>query len=257
MFSRTSIIELVKSLRLRTHNEVEELAIIFDFEEAISGQYIKAKETSIVKFLLANPDLLGPNGANIQYELLEFSIKKYKSGINFDSFDETFPELVNSLKKDGYEVVDNQIKTLLPTQLPLVQQESELESLLVKHGLLTAKGHYEQAIAAHARGEWAAANSQLRSYVEDLFNQIQNKVCPGNYTSSQQKKQALAQSGFFVSEYNEFLSNGTGFVEGFWKRLHSSGSHPGLSDELDSTFRLHIVILVSHYFLVRFDQNYS
>ncbi|MEK2122604.1 hypothetical protein WOC09_23490 [Vibrio parahaemolyticus] len=75
MFSRTSIIELVKSLRLRTHNEVEELAIIFDFEEAISGQYIKAKETSIVKFLLANPDLLGPNGANIQYELLEFSIK--------------------------------------------------------------------------------------------------------------------------------------------------------------------------------------
>ncbi|MWJ29490.1 hypothetical protein GPM19_15015 [Halomonas sp. ZH2S] len=256
MFSRTSVIELVKSLKLKTHNEVEELAIKFDFESAISGQYIKEKETSIVKYLLANPGSLGPNGSNIQYELLEFSIAKYKSGINFDSFIGSFPELVNSLKKDGYDVVNDQIRALLPSQLPLVQQESELESLLVKLGLQTAKGHYEQAIAAHARGEWAAANSQLRSFVEDLFNQIQNKVCPGDYPSSQQKKQALANSGFFVSDYNEFLSNGTGFVEGFWKRLHSSGSHPGLSDELDSTFRLHMVILVSHCFLVRLDQNY-
>ncbi len=140
--------------------------------------------------------------------------------------------------------------------MPIVVQEAELESLLSKHGFSVAKGHYIQAVAAHGRGEWAAANAQLRSFVEDLFNQLQDKICPGNCTTSQQKKQALADCGFFSSNYNEFLSNSTGFVEGFWKRLHPSGSHPGLSEELDSTFRLHLVILVAHYFMVRFDTKY-
>lgn len=256
MFSKATLLALVKALRLKTHNEVDEFAIRYDLEYQVSGEYIKAKETSIAKYLIANPSILGPNGSCLQYEILEYCIENHKSSFNFTPFNDDFPELVNSLKKDGYEIVDNVIKATLSNQLPIVAQEGELESLLSKHSFSVAKGHYTQAVAAHGRGEWAAANAQLRSFVEDLFNQLQDKICPGNYSSSQQKKQALANSGFFISNYNEFLSNGTGFVEGFWKRLHPSGSHPGLSEELDSTFRLHMVILVCHYFMVRFDTEY-
>ena len=81
-------------------------------------------------------------------------------------------------------------------------------------------------------------------------------MCPGDYSSSNERKIALAKAGFFIQEYNEYLFNGTGFVEGFWKRLHPEGSHPGLSEQSDSTFRLHLFILVIHYFLTRLNSEY-
>jgi hypothetical protein len=52
---------------------------------------------------------------------------------------------------------------------------------------------------------------------------------------------------------NEWDDNGLGFVNGLVKRLHPHGSHPGLSDQDDSTFRLHTVLLTARLFLVRFD----
>jgi len=38
-----------------------------------------------------------------------------------------------------------------------------------------------------------------------------------------------------------------------FKRLHPQGAHPGLSDEEDSTFRLHMVLLLCWLFLRRLD----
>ena len=44
------------------------------------------------------------------------------------------------------------------------------------------------------------------------------------------------------------------FIDGLWKRLHPEGSHPGLSDEEDSTFRYHITIVVAYYLLKRLEK---
>ncbi len=262
MFSRNTVLQIVKSLNLQTHNDIDELALEYNIENIISGRYIKEKITSIAQYLIDNPQLLGPGGANLQYEFLELAVKRHKKRPNFEnpfetiSFeDKRYIKLINLLKKDGYTIEDGTIRQILPSQIPLVTQENELENFLSKHRFIKAKGHYDQAIAAHGRGQWAAANAQLRTFVEELFNELQSRICPGNYSNSLEKKQALAKNGFFIKDYNEFLSNGTGFVEGFWKRLHPSGSHPGLSEENDSTFRLHLVILVSHYFLSRFDEK--
>jgi hypothetical protein len=54
-------------------------------------------------------------------------------------------------------------------------------------------------------------------------------------------------------ELNEWDDNGLGFINGLMKRLHPKGSHPGLPDEEDSTFRLHIVLLTARLLLTRFD----
>jgi hypothetical protein len=166
-------------------------------------------------------------------------------------------ETIESLDRDGFELTDTGLRRKLPAMLPVVAQEDQLTSLLRKFGFGIAVGHYEQAVAAHARGEWAAANAQLRSFVEDFFNRVQEIVCPGQFSSSNDRRIALAKAGFFIKEYNEYLFNGSGFVEGFWKRLHPEGSHPGLSEQADSTFRLHLVILVIHFFVTRLEANYG
>jgi hypothetical protein len=47
--------------------------------------------------------------------------------------------------------------------------------------------------------------------------------------------------------------NGLGFMNGLVKRLHPQGAHHGLSDESDSTVRLHMVLLTARLLLVRYD----
>ncbi len=256
MFSPRTIIKLIELLDLSTHDKIERFTIEFGIENDETSRGSKSeRETSIIKYLYENPELKGPNGANLTFEMIEYAINPYKNKRygGFESLIERHPEFVNSLNRDGFELTDNGLKRTFPEVLPIVEQEDQLISLLKKYGFDTAKGHYEQAVAAHTRGEWAAANAQLRTFVEEFFNKTQEIVCPGEYASSNERKTALAKNDFFIKDYNEYLFNGTGFVEGFWKRLHPEGSHPGLSEQKDSTFRLHLVILVIHYFLSRIE----
>ncbi len=44
--------------------------------------------------------------------------------------------------------------------------------------------------------------------------------------------------------------------ETFWKRLHTHGSHPGLSNEEDSIFRLNLVQISTLEILKRYDRNF-
>jgi len=221
MFSKKTILEIVKALNFQTHDEVVRFSLEFDLEDVISGTYLKEKGTSIAKHLISSPEALGPNGSALPIEIIEYVIKHH---YGLESLTESYPDLAHSLDRDGFELTDTGLRRKLPAELPVVEQGDQLISLLEKFEFGTARGHYEQAIAAHARGEWASANAQLRSFVEDVFNKTQAIVCPERqYSSSNERKIALAHAGFFISEYNEFLFNGTGFVEGFWKRLHPGG----------------------------------
>jgi hypothetical protein len=150
--------------------------------------------------------------------------------------------------------------SVLPIEADIPEREDELNQLLDTYGFSIPKGHLEQAISAHARGDWASANSQLRTFIESLFDCIAETLSPGisqTHTTSEARRATLAspQQHFFMSELNEWLNNGGGFVQGFWRRLHSQGAHPGLSDRIDSTFRLHLVILVGHHFLKRLSER--
>jgi hypothetical protein len=247
MFSRATILRLLDDLNLQTHAEAETFALRFGLEEILSGNYIAEKKASVARYLIANPERLGPDGANICVEIIEWLIKRYSDRNPANRF----PVLANLLDHDGYELGKDGLRRKLPSLLPIVQQEDQLMALLADRGFSTAIGHYRQAVAAHGRGEWAGANAQLRSFVEDVLNSIQGIISPGNYSDGNSRREALAKSGFFKRDLNEWLDGGKGFMQGFWKRLHPEGSHPGLSEADDATFRLHIVIVVVHYLMRR------
>lgn len=168
---------------------------------------------------------------------------------------------MNALKHDGYTVDGLKVRSVLPESVPVAQQEDEVTHLLRKHAFTTALGHLEQAIAAHTRGDWAAANGQLRSFAEELFDRIAHELSQGSTAAlptSHAHREWLANRSptFFETQLNEWELGGKGgFVQGFWRRLQPAGSHPGLSDEADCTFRLHLVIIVAGHYLRRFDQR--
>ncbi|MCW2338170.1 hypothetical protein M2337_002403 [Sphingobium sp. B2D3A] len=169
--------------------------------------------------------------------------------------------LLRGLARDGYVVEFDdrgkspQLRAALPEEVDLPASDSEVHELLKQYQFQVPKGHLDQAIEAHTRGDWAACNAQLRTFLESLFDQLAHRIAPAKaaaLASSENRRALLASEGFLVSDRNEWTQDGKNFVNGLFKMLHTDGSHPGLSDEDHSTFRLHLVLVTARTFLRRF-----
>ncbi len=163
-------------------------------------------------------------------------------------------------QRDGYVLVWDEngrnpsLRAALPEEIQLPQSDDEVHELLKQFQFATPLGHLDQAIEAHTRGDWAAANGQLRTFLESLFDDIARKVRPqeaAQRPSSENRRALLGDIGFLASDRNEWTTDGKNYINGLFKMLHTEGSHPGLSDEDHSTFRLHVVLVTARTFLRR------
>jgi hypothetical protein len=167
--------------------------------------------------------------------------------------------LLRSIERDGFTIgEDGVLRRMLPEELDLPTADDEVHLLLDTYRLVTPKGHLDQGIRAHSDGDWAAANSQFRTFLESLFDEIALLVDPTHApptSTGETRRQLLANlpTPFISRQLNEWSNDGKNFINGTFKRLHPQGSHPGLSDEEDSTFRLHLVLLTARLFLRRLD----
>jgi hypothetical protein len=97
--------------------------------------------------------------------------------------------LNRALKRDGFTVEDGTLRRALPSTLNLPEADDEVHSLLKQYKFDTPLGHLDQAITAHARGDWAAANGQFRSYIEGLLDDIAKRLgCPPDQVTSGQRR---------------------------------------------------------------------
>lgn len=167
--------------------------------------------------------------------------------------------LLHLLEQDGFAVRDGALVPALPADLGLPEVQSELFRLLDQHQMATPKSHLEQAMENHARGNWSSANGQLRNFLEGLLDEIAVRINPAAAEirpgHDRRTQLSLGSSPFLSTDLGEWSVDGKNFVNGLMKRLHPAGAHPGLSDEDDSTFRLHIVLLTGRLFLARFDRG--
>jgi hypothetical protein len=89
-----------------------------------------------------------------------------------------------------------------------------------------------------------------------LFDSIARNIRPqesAQRPTPENRRALLADSsvGFLAADRNEWTADGKNYINGLFKMLHTEGSHPGLSDEDHSTFRLHIVLVTARTFLRR------
>ncbi len=162
------------------------------------------------------------------------------------------------LERDGLTVVDGALRRVLPVELGIAAAEDEVSRILAQPAFQLSRGHLTQALDAHGRGDWAAANSQTRAFYEALLDDFANAIDPAMATgSSEARRQRLATEGFLETDLNEWGNEGKNFINGLMKRLHPHGAHPGLSNEKDSTFRLHVVLLTARLLLERWEAGRS
>lgn len=171
---------------------------------------------------------------------------------------------LRGLALDGYVVSwdpdtrSPSIRAALPGNVNLPAADDEVHQLLKQFGFTVPLGHLDQAIDAHTRGDWAAANSQIRTFLEGLLSDIASHIDPheaATLTSIENRRAWLAERGFLSKPRNEWTTDGKSYLNGLFKMLHTDGSHPGLSDEDHSTFRLHLGLITGRTLLRRLHRN--
>ena len=256
VFSRQTLLEACHTFPARlTHTEMTTLMLKLGLDHLLSsGGNKESRANGIFQYLVKNP-AAQINGRPLERLIVESAVELVLSS-DYQLKQGDFEALFRALERDGFVVQDGQLRPALPGNLDLPAADDEVHLLLDRYDLKTSLGHLDQAITAHGQGNWAAANGQLRTFYESLFDEIALLVDPQNGSAArtgETRRQLLANltPPFISRDLNEWSDDGKNFVNGTFKRLHPQGSHPGLSDEEDCTFRLHLVLLVARLFLRR------
>ena len=253
-FSRHSVVAACNLLadRIDSHARFERTAIEIGSEDILIEGSIQAKANVIAQYLIASPDHRNWEGEFLADKLV-YKAASLPGSHEVDDF-------VRALARDGFTVTaEGGLLRMLPETAGFPQAEDEVHRILNELGMATAKGHLDQAIENHTSGNWAAANGELRKVLENIFDEIAEKLAPAETATTPRghpRRQLLANIDppFLIEGLGEWSGGreqGKNFVNGVFKRLHPEGGHPGLSDEEDCTFRLHIVLLVARVFLRR------
>lgn len=262
MFSRATLVDTFSLFSEQTHSVLDKFFYKYGIDSYTANASNKEnKAMAAVRYLEDNPNAKGILGGDMAFEMVEEIIEIYADNsyyydVSTGEF-RGYPKLKRLLLKDGFDIRDGQLVRLVDSTIDYVKNESLLLKILGKYRFSIAEGHYIQAVNAFTRGDWAACNSQIRTFVEELLCKLAEDITGNSFNNSNSARTALSQSTpkLFYPELNEWLNNGQGYFETFWKRLHPQGSHPGLSDEYDSMFRLNIVQISILEILRRYDND--
>ena len=255
-FSRRSVISAVEVIEavIGTHADLTRCLLKWSppLNAACDAATLKGRFNQLMNFFDNQPGHRVVDGNLLGEEIVEKAVSL------LPSIAETEPwsQFLRTLDHDGFTVTDGVLRRSLPDRLKLPEAEDEILRLLGKHGLNVAKGHLDQAVTAHTAGDCASANAQIRTFFDAVIDGIAERIDPSavGLESGNPHRTKLAAKNFFFRNLHEWDDNGKGgFINGLVKRLHPEGSHPGLSDQEDSTFRLHTVLLTARLLLARFD----
>lgn len=251
-FSRLTLIDAANLLTYLDHAEFDNLMLRLSVESymsSVQGLSKQNKVNQLIRYATEHPEHQTDLGVGLWVALVEraASLAHPDRNIGF----------MRALERDGYVLTgEGTLRRTLPPEADLPRADDEVHALLDELRMDTAKGHLDQAIDNHARGQWAAANAQVRTFLQELFDEIAVRLEPKNAAGTQageNRRQLLAnrQPSFLPELLGESGKQGKNFINGVFKRLHGQGSHPGLSDEEDCTFRLHLVLIVAQHYLRR------
>lgn len=258
---------------IRTNAELETLLLEYGLSDYVPGR------GSISKTMLALKEFAANNPGHLvrtdfgEKPLASLIVEEAIRRVGWSSGNAPlWDKLERYLNLDGYALlkeVDSdwngdtvEIKgfaVAMPKFAELPESASEVDILLARNGFEVAQRHLSSAKENIAQGDWEAANSQCRTFLEALTDAIADKLYPREAPSRKgglQKRQLLAEKGFLSRDKHEFGDgHGQTFLPGLAKLLHPDGSHPGISTQHDAMFRLQIVVVTARWLLKRLENE--
>lgn len=152
--------------------------------------------------------------------------------------------LMDSLRTDGFDLVDERITATTPAPAALAPVISQLERDLSARDLGVALRHYEQAVDAFVDGSLESSNGQLRSALESVLLDLCENITghrPGHPNGAIDR----------LLNADELDGDEARLLKGLVGVSNDRGAHPGLSNDEEALFRLHFTTAVLRYLLAR------
>ena len=186
-FTRPTIVAALAMLDSRlSQAKFDHLVLRLGLEDRISSDpslSVSKKSAQLGRLVLANGTELIQTLDGL-VTLTEATVRE-AIALTLDTSDPSVEQgrLLRALALDGFVVQWNEgtsasphLRAALPDEVDLPSTDDEVHQLLKHFGFHVALGHLDQAIDAHTRGDWAAANSQTRTFMEGLFDQIAEHI---------------------------------------------------------------------------------
>src|SRR5215472_931550 len=192
-FSRRTVIAAAEMMeeKLSTHASLTRHLLKLDprLADRCDGGYLADRFNRMIKFFDEDPGRRLDDGGLLWDRFVETAVSFLSpSRVTPDEFmidddaeaEKRTPEAVfrRALELDGFSVSGKTLHRTLPVDLGLPAAQSEVDRLLAKFELTTPKGHLTQALDAHGRGDWAAANGQIRTFFDAMLDEIAIKIDP-------------------------------------------------------------------------------
>jgi hypothetical protein len=262
-FTRPAIVAAVEFLgEMLTQAKFDQLVVRLGLDDEIPHGQVKsvaAKSASLARVVSQRATQI-VNTLDGPMTLAEAAVREAVGVTGPQHTNVEQERFLRGLALDGYVVSWEEdartplLRAALPGEVDLPTTDDEVHQLLKQFRFTVPLGHLDQAIDAHTRGDWAAANSQIRTFLEGLLSDIASHIDPqeaAKLASSENRRAWLAARSFLSNRRNEWTSDGKNYLNGLFKMLHTDGSHPGLSDEDHSTFRLHLGLITGRTLLRR------
>ncbi|MGW6391151.1 hypothetical protein ACWFR1_11740 [Streptomyces sp. NPDC055103] len=224
-------------------------------------------------FLAAREAAMVNDVAEAHEALLDFVRCLVESHDLYDEQVFLIPDLQESLRADGYELVLEVVHGLGrggwhysarllpsdPSQIPLHEDMTALEHELSARGYTVALGHYQLALKHFTEQDHPSSNSQVRTALESLIVSLATDHT--DYIDSGRANQGglairslydpARQPPAVLGQPLPGKDGGT-LIQGIWDISHLNGSHPGLSDAQEARIRMQLVTAAAQFLLKHF-----
>lgn len=206
MFSRLTLVYATEFLEYHSQAAFNQMVVRLELEQEIpanTGVSVQKKCSTLARIVTSRPDT-PLDTLEGRTSLGEAVIREAVAIVRQESRWKPQARLVQALAKDGYSLTWNAAgEAVLTPALPVelgAETDDEVHQLLVAHGFETSCGHLDQALNAHGRGDWAAANAQLRTFMEGLLDDIAGTLRPTEAAAgrtAENRRALLGRIGFF------------------------------------------------------------
>jgi len=165
-YSRKTILAATDLLENAGHSRITRFLFEHELEGRVLGASMRDRATGVSRYLLEDPERLNEDGENLTdaviNDLIAELVQRYVryGEFNYEDFSTHNESLNRGLARDGFTVEGGKLRRTLPSQIDLPRADDEVHAFLDRFGFGVPKGHLDQAVAAHARGDWAAANAR-------------------------------------------------------------------------------------------------
>ncbi len=229
---------LIRALASQGHSDISLLAIAVELDgRAVDGNRLD-RCMSLIRALEKERE--APDALKVLLQLAEDQLRSYSEWALENNNDAI--ALKRSLELDGYAFDGDRLVPAVPGPVALEQEISVLEARLRDLGLKVALRHYQQAVENFVKNNFEAANSQVRSFLENLFVSLCQRRTGRSFTDASAALQHLKNKSWLDDgEWNH--------IRHFWADIQDNGPHQGLSNSDEALFRLQVATAVAQYLL--------